>query len=54
MLYGNERYRGMYTDEEREAFRHHLAKLDRYAETCDIERLREIFLGIYAKPVDNR
>ena len=52
MLYGNERYRGMYTDEEREAFRHHLAKLDRYAETCDIERLREIFLGIYANPVD--
>ena len=54
MLYGNERYRGMYTDEEREAFRHHLAKLDRYAETCDIEHLREIFLGIYANPVDNR
>lgn len=52
ILYGNERYRGMYTDEEREAFRHHLAKLDRYAETCDIERLREIFLGIYANPVD--
>ena len=42
------------SDEEREAFRHHLAKLDRYAETCDIERLREIFLGIYANPVDNR
>ena len=52
MLYGNGRYRAMYTDEECEAFRHHLAKLDRYAETCDIERLREIFLGIYANPVD--
>ena len=54
MLYGNGRYRAMYTDEECEAFRHHLAKLDRYAETCDIEHLREIFLGIYANPVDNR
>ena len=54
ILYGNERYRAIYTNEEREAFRHHLAKLDRYAETCDIERLQEIFLGIYANPVDNR
>ena len=54
MLYGNTRYQSMYTEQEYEQFRKHLLKLDRYEETCDIERLREIFIGIYANPIDNR
>lgn len=54
MLYGNTRYQSMYTEQEYELFRQRLMKLDRYGETCDIERLREIFVGIYANPVDNR
>ena len=54
MLYGNTRYQSMYTEQEYELFRQHLMELDRYEETCDIERLREIFIGIYANPVDNR
>ncbi len=54
MLYGNTRYKSMYTEDEYNTFSRHLQKLDRYEETCDLERLREIFIGIYSNPVDNR
>ena len=54
ILYGNTRYQSMYTEEEYNLFCRHLQELDRYEDTCDIERLREIFIGIYANPVDNR
>ena len=54
ILYGNTRYQSMYTEEEYDLFRQRLLKLDRYEDTCDIERLRELFVGIYANPVDNR
>ncbi len=50
MLYGNTRYREHYTDEQYDAFNARLAKLDRY-DDCDLDRLREIFIGIYANPV---
>lgn len=53
LLYGNTKYSSMYTDKEYDAFVKRLEKLDRY-DTCDLERLREIFVGIYANPVDNR
>lgn len=51
--YGNTRYQDMYTVEQRLAFVHHLSKLDKY-DTCDMEQLRDIFLGIYSNPVDNK
>ena len=54
MLYGNTRYQSMYTEQEYNEFCRHLNELDRYEDTCDMERLREIFIGIYANPVDNR
>lgn len=54
ILYGNTHYQSMYTENEYDLFCQRLAKLDCYEETCDIERLREIFVGIYANPVDNR
>ncbi len=53
LLYGNTKYRDMYTDEQYEAFQKRLSKLDKY-DTCDIDRLKEIFVGIYSNPVDNR
>lgn len=53
ILYGNTKYRSMYTEEQYEAFITHMAALERY-DTCDQERLREIFIGIYANPVDNK
>ncbi len=53
LLYGNRRYQKMYTQEEFDAFTARLEKLDRY-DSFDLERLKEIFLGIYANPVENR
>ncbi len=53
LLYGNRRYQKMYTHEEFDAFTARLEKLDRY-DSFDLERLKEIFLGIYANPVENR
>ena len=51
--YGSTRFSGFYTQEERDAFVSRLNKLDRY-DTCDLDQLRDIFLGIYANPVENR
>lgn len=53
LLYGNTKYQDQYTDVQYQTFIKRLAKLDRY-DTCDVERLREIFLGIYAHPVDHK
>lgn len=53
LLYGNTKYRAMYTDEDYNAFIEHLSALERY-DTCDIERLKEIFIGIYSNPIDNK
>lgn len=53
LLYGNRRYQKMYTPEEFDAFTARLEELDRY-DSFDLERLKEIFLGIYANPVENR
>ena len=53
LLYGNEKYKSMYTQEQYDAFQERLTLLDRY-DTCDLERLKEIFIGIYAHPVDNQ
>jgi 1-acyl-sn-glycerol-3-phosphate acyltransferase len=54
LLYGNTKYRSMYTDEQYQTFTSYLAKLDKYDETCDLERLKEIFVGIYSNPVDQK
>lgn len=52
MLYGNKKFAQMYSDIELAAFAERLKILDRY-DTCDLERLREIFLSIYSNPLDN-
>jgi 1-acyl-sn-glycerol-3-phosphate acyltransferase len=51
--YGSKKFRGFYTQEEYDAFVKRLSKLDRY-DTCDLDQLKDIFLGIYANPVENR
>ena len=53
LLYGNTKYSRMYNEAEYAAFVKRLSKLDKY-DTCDIEHLKEIFIGIYANPVDNK
>ena len=41
------------SDEEREAFEHRLAKLEKY-DDCDLDQLKDIFLGIYSNPVERK
>ena len=53
MLYGNTRYHSMYTEQEYHAFCRHLNELDRYEETCDMERLREIFFAVHDQVEEN-
>lgn len=51
MRSGSNRFADRYTDEQRAAFAAHMSRLDE-CEGCDKELLREIFLGIYANPVE--
>ena len=54
ILYGNRKYSAMYSSEEKGAFMHRMNKLQKYEEECDMDKLYEIFLGIYANPVDSK
>lgn len=51
--YGSKSFRGFYTPEEREAFECRLAQLEKYDE-CDLDQLKDIFLGIYSNPVERK
>lgn len=52
ILHGNSHYADRYSRTERETFMKRLNRLERY-DTCDIEQLKDFFLGIYANPVDS-
>ena len=54
ILYGNKKYSAMYSSKEKDAFLHRMNKLQKYEEECDMDKLYEIFLGIYANPVDSK
>ena len=54
ILYGNRKYSAMYSFKEKDAFMHRMNKLQKYEEECDMDKLYEIFLGIYANPVDSK
>ena len=51
--YGSKAFSAFYTKEEWEAFEHRLAQLEKY-EDCDLDQLKDIFLGIYSNPVDRK
>lgn len=53
LRYGTTKFRRYYTEEQKTLFVQHLNRLERY-DTCDIEQLKDIFLGIYANPVNNK
>jgi 1-acyl-sn-glycerol-3-phosphate acyltransferase len=53
LRYGTSRYKDCYTQQQLDAFRQRLDSLERY-DTCDIEKLKDIFLGIYANPANNK
>lgn len=59
MLYGQNLYQNLYTQEEKNAFLERLNMLDSIAEKdeyteFDLDVLHQIFLGIYAYPVDSK
>lgn len=59
MLYGTNTYREYYTDEEKQLFVEHMAVLNQMAqleqyEVTDLDALYDIFLGIYANPVNQK
>ena len=53
LRYGKKEYRRLYSRDEKEAFLRMMARLNRYEEDCDIEALRDIYLGIYSNPVES-
>ena len=53
LRYGTNKYQECYTPEQKEEFLQYIRQLERY-DTCDMEQLTDIFLGIYSNPVNNK
>lgn len=53
LLCGSDRYSSHYTPAQKGEFVNHLSKLENYAEGGNQDELKQIFLGIYANPVDS-
>lgn len=53
LRYGTQQYGDRYTEDEKEQFLKHLNTLEKY-DTCDIDRLKDILLGIYSNPILNK
>lgn len=53
LRFGNQEYSSYYNDEQKFAFVKHLGKLQPYIESCDSDTLYDLFLGIYANPIDS-
>ena len=47
------RFAGHYTPQQKADFKRHLQQLERY-DTCNVDTLVDIYLGIYANPVSNK
>lgn len=54
LLYGKKEFIDRYSEKELHAFKENMGTLGRYYEECNIERLHEIFLGIYAGPIESK
>ncbi len=52
MLYGDNRFADRYNEKQREAFLHNMKYLEEY-EIKEMNVLKQIFLGIYANPIEN-
>lgn len=53
LRYGHSRFANCYTSEQKTAFVQHLKALRPYEESCDLEILADLLLGIYSNPVDS-
>ena len=54
LLHDKDEYAAYYTEEQKNTFLKHAAALDEYSDTCDVDELKKILLGIYANPVDSK
>lgn len=54
LLHGNKKYSERYTLEEKSRFEQYMNQFQKYEMECDIEQLKEIFLGIYSNPIDSK
>lgn len=54
ILSESDKYSSLYTDEEYERFIKHIDSLNAYEDSCDVNEMKQILLGIYANPVDSR
>lgn len=54
LLNGSSRFADYYSSSQKEEFIAHMNQLDQFEDCCPSERLRDIFLGIYAGPVDSQ
>ena len=54
LRFGCNDYADHYTPAEKDAFWQHMLTLQPYQETCDMDTLCDIFLGIYSNPVDSK
>lgn len=54
LRYGKEEYCGRYTTQEKDAFIRHMKQQNKFDETCDMDELADIFLGIYSNPIESK
>ena len=54
LLSGDDTWSAYYTAEQKAEFLDHMSELDRFSSESDIKELSDIFLKIYASPVDSR
>lgn len=54
LRYKKEEYIDKYTLQEKEIFKKHISQLSKYEDTCDIDELTDIFLGIYSNPIESK
>lgn len=54
LLHGSQQYAAEYTQQDVDAFKQYMQQLNEYADTCDLDELTDIFLGIYANPIESK
>lgn len=53
ILKDSSEYSQYYTEDERSRFMRYMDRLDEYSDSCEVQELRKIFLGMYAGPIDS-
>ncbi|MBQ0020695.1 MAG: 1-acyl-sn-glycerol-3-phosphate acyltransferase [Bacteroidales bacterium] len=54
LRYGKQEYVDRYTEQEKQTFVDYLKRLQQYEETCNIDELSDILLGIYSNPIESK